>query len=430
MGQETIGQRLRRLRLERGLSQRDLALPGVTNAYISRIEKGDRTPSVTAIRSLARRMGVSPEYLETGTPIPANERRRWEVANAELELRLGKDLRSAEKRLRAVLDESVDAGDVDAQLVARAALGLIAAHQGRHADAARQLEESIDWRTITPSSRPDVYGTLARAYAITDENQRAVELLQRCLEWLDEREPENSIGYIRFATYLSYALTDIGDYERARETIEDALSRSSEAADPYTRARLYWSQARLAAVEDDHVHAQAALRRAVGLLEALDDSLHLGRAHRLWAEISLDDGRPEDAEEHLRIAERLLSPTPEAKDQALFHIELGRLRVAEGNAAGAIAEAEQALVLAQDDVELRGRVEWMLATAQVSSGNPDAARNHYRLAAGCFSARSSYRRRLLREWADFLEREGAIDEAFAVLRQLVVDDRSGVRDAG
>ena len=35
---ETVGQRLRRLRLERGLSQRQLAAPGVSYAYISRIE--------------------------------------------------------------------------------------------------------------------------------------------------------------------------------------------------------------------------------------------------------------------------------------------------------------------------------------------------------------------------------------------------------
>ena len=54
---------MRRLRLERGLSQRQLASRGVTYAYISRIESGQRIPSVRAIRLLARRLGVTPEYL-------------------------------------------------------------------------------------------------------------------------------------------------------------------------------------------------------------------------------------------------------------------------------------------------------------------------------------------------------------------------------
>src|SRR5436853_5789401 len=39
-GPESIGERLRRLRLDRGLSQRELASHGVSYAYISRIEAG------------------------------------------------------------------------------------------------------------------------------------------------------------------------------------------------------------------------------------------------------------------------------------------------------------------------------------------------------------------------------------------------------
>jgi DNA-binding XRE family transcriptional regulator len=55
---ETIGQRLKRLRLERGLSQRELAAPGVSYAYISRIEAGTRQPSVKALRRLTARVGT------------------------------------------------------------------------------------------------------------------------------------------------------------------------------------------------------------------------------------------------------------------------------------------------------------------------------------------------------------------------------------
>jgi transcriptional regulator with XRE-family HTH domain len=50
---ETIGQRIARLRSERGLSQKEIAGPGVGHAYISRIEDGQRTPSLAALRVLA-----------------------------------------------------------------------------------------------------------------------------------------------------------------------------------------------------------------------------------------------------------------------------------------------------------------------------------------------------------------------------------------
>ena len=59
---ETVGERLRRLRIEQGASQRDLSEPGITYAYISRIEAGARTPSVKALRRLAKKLGVTPSF--------------------------------------------------------------------------------------------------------------------------------------------------------------------------------------------------------------------------------------------------------------------------------------------------------------------------------------------------------------------------------
>jgi hypothetical protein len=58
----------------------------------------------------------------------------------------------------------------------------------------------------------------------------------------------------------------------------------------------------------------------------------------------------------------------------------------------------------------------------VDAGDTVAADEHYERAAHTIGARSRYRRRILREWADLLEREGALDRAFSVLRELVVED--------
>lgn len=68
MRKETVGARLRRLRGEKGLSQRDVAVKceRVTYAYISRIEAGARTPSVRAIREMAAAIGVTAHFLEHG----------------------------------------------------------------------------------------------------------------------------------------------------------------------------------------------------------------------------------------------------------------------------------------------------------------------------------------------------------------------------
>src|SRR5437870_7371633 len=99
---EGVGQRLKRLRVARGFSQRDLSSPGVSYAYISRIEAGARTPSVKALRKLSQKLGVSVEYLETGRDIRDVDDRELRLADAELELRLADDIASAERKLEQI----------------------------------------------------------------------------------------------------------------------------------------------------------------------------------------------------------------------------------------------------------------------------------------------------------------------------------------
>src|SRR2546428_6682624 len=101
---EPIGIRLKRLRIERGLSQRDLSSPGVSYAYISRIEAGARTPSVKALRQLASKLGVSVEQLETGKPTPVEQ--GVELAELEFGSLTAQELRA----VQAAADEAAGEG--------------------------------------------------------------------------------------------------------------------------------------------------------------------------------------------------------------------------------------------------------------------------------------------------------------------------------
>src|SRR5437870_11221082 len=103
--EESIGERLRRLRIARGMSQRELSAPGVSYAYISRIEAGTRQPSVKALRRLAAKLGVSAEYLETGSELNPADQRELRLADLEPAVRLG-DADDVEQPLEAVLGEA------------------------------------------------------------------------------------------------------------------------------------------------------------------------------------------------------------------------------------------------------------------------------------------------------------------------------------
>src|SRR5215831_12911634 len=83
-----IGGRIRALRLEQGKSLRDIEGPGADHAHISRVESGSRRPTERFLRTVARNLGVTLEYLRDGEEGGAPARRRARLDDLELRLRL------------------------------------------------------------------------------------------------------------------------------------------------------------------------------------------------------------------------------------------------------------------------------------------------------------------------------------------------------
>jgi tetratricopeptide (TPR) repeat protein len=429
---ETIGQRLRRLRLERQLSQRELSAPGVSYAYISRIEAGTRQPSVKALRKLAAKLGVSADYLETGMDVRDIDLRELRLADAELALRLAEDSQAVVGQLRELLDEAINAGDLASATRARIGLGLAAAEQGRPTEAVELLEEVLA-TGVVPSSRPDVYTTLGRSYAAAGMAQRAVDLFEQCLEDLERDTPDDIASRVRFATYLSYALTDVGELERAHEVLTAALEQANTLADPYTRIRLYWGLARLSGYAHQ---AQAALeyyRRAIALLEATEDTVHLARANIGYAWTLLSAGRAEDAGDPLQVAEQLLGPSPTPQDLALLRTEQAKRAAALGAPDEAVAHARDALgALGDNDPLERGSALVALAEGLRLQGDVTAAEDSFRRAVEAFdeAQRPQEKGQAYREWGRLLRDAGREGEALDVLEkaaEAAVRPRAGLR---
>ena len=96
-----VGRRLKEARLAAGLSQRQLSFPGCSAAYISRLEAGDRVPSLQLIRKLGLKLNADEEYLATG--IERVEQAPPELVEAEVAHRLG-DHELAKERYQQVLE--------------------------------------------------------------------------------------------------------------------------------------------------------------------------------------------------------------------------------------------------------------------------------------------------------------------------------------
>jgi tetratricopeptide (TPR) repeat protein len=418
---EDVGARLKRLRLQRGFSQRDLSSPGVSYAYISRIEAGARTPSVKALRKLSQKLGVSVEYLETGRDMRDVDDRELRLADAELELRLTQDVSAAEDKLRAILEESIAAGDTISAMRGRIALGLVSAQRGNHLEAVERLEAALaDEAAPAPHLRPDLYTTLGQSYAALGAPDRAVRVFEDALERVREAVPDDKTTEIRYATFLSYALTDAAQYERAAEVVREALTNADEQTDPYTRVRLYWSLARLNVVEGRSSDALEYIRNAIALLKATDDTLTLARAYLLSAGVELRQASIADARQQLESAERLLGPTPEPADLGMLRIGQSRLAALEGDADTAVERARHALAILGDfHGGEQGTAVHALARGLALQGEATGADDAYRRAVDLLTVhgRRSDAGEAALEWANFLKEQGRSDEAQPIFRR-------------
>jgi transcriptional regulator with XRE-family HTH domain len=418
--QEAIGARLKRLRLERGLSQRDLSSPGVSYAYISRIEAGARTPSVKALRMLAKKLNVSVEYLETGRDLRESEDRELRLGDAELAIRFEADTRPAEEDLERLRDEALTAGDQVGAARAVLALGFAAARRGNHLDAVERLEEGLRIHRVAPHLRPDVYATLGQSYAALGAPERSVRLFETCLTELDESASQDANLRVRFATLLSYALSDAGEHERATSVVREIAATMRQDGDPHNRVRLYWAVARSSGISGQTVEALEYIRRAITLLEVTDDTLQLARGHMLAGSIEVEEGHPDQAREHLELAEPLLGPNSLAADRGMLSVVQAQLAAAEGDGALAVDRARRGLTLLGDlHGGEQGTAVLALARGLVLEGDDEGANDSFRRAVDLLAVhgRRYEAAKAAVAWAEFLRSRGRNDEAEPVLQR-------------
>src|SRR5215204_4688964 len=82
----TLGDRVRQLRIAKGLTQTELAGERFSKEYVSQIERGKTRPTGETIEWLAARLGVDQSFLETGVSSSERERVESVIARAEAAL--------------------------------------------------------------------------------------------------------------------------------------------------------------------------------------------------------------------------------------------------------------------------------------------------------------------------------------------------------
>ncbi|MFE9650119.1 helix-turn-helix domain-containing protein [Streptomyces sp. NPDC006365] len=402
--QPAFGRRLRRLRVQRGLSQSELAGDDVSASYVSRVESGGRSPNDLIASLFARRLEVPLETL-TGPDSQESEdehrSQRLDVASQLLTagaLRKDGELAEAAELLRRIV--AAGAGHSEEDLLWEAAwvlgevlreLGHIAEehtvltglaetslsqetprlaarvatalsenlrHQGRLGEAVRVAEAAVsDIVTLPPTAHERVKAMLAllNSYADSGELENAARLadtLQEIAENVPSRQLRGQVYWAAGSTRFLCGLP-----QEAARLHEQAFVCLRPDVNLAAWARLCLTSA---ALRLEHDPSDDALESAEGLLARARQAIELvGRADDLAdlmlaeAQLALRQGRPE----------RVLDLT------------------------GRVCDGEAEVPLAK-----LGQCHLMSAKAHSLAGDTAAAQDSYRQAAEILERAGAYRK--------------------------------------
>jgi tetratricopeptide (TPR) repeat protein len=361
-----IGTRLRKLRLERGLTQRELGAPRYTHAYVSTIEAGRRHPSRAALEHFAERLGVGVDELETGRSPDLETRLRLELQEARVAISEG-DLEGAEDRLRRVTREARRIQDLRLEARAEELRGRWLLRHGDPEAAVERFQRAEDLLRDEPSTaRADAVDGKAAAFTALGDVRYAIFLLESSLDAMEREGLRDPDALARTYAGLVYSYLDAGLLDRAAASASELERLAPAIEDParigqlhmnvarqyFTVGRIAEATASLQRAEDAYRHlglitdaAGAALARgfvlarrgdldgarnelesAVATFERTGDLGDLARAMNELAEVARSQDRPDEA---IALLERSITVLGTADEPILAgsHLRLGQTLV-------------------------------------------------------------------------------------------------------
>ncbi|MET8685557.1 helix-turn-helix domain-containing protein [Streptomyces sp. NPDC004732] len=432
-----IGRRVLRLRGERGLTQKQLAEPAYTAAYVSTLESGKVRPSEAALRHLAERLGVSYEELATGRPAHLAAELRLRLTDARRALATGAPDDAAEL-FRVVHEEAVAHALTDEQADALLGLGdclleageLIGARD-RFAAAERLLADEP-----LPRRVPAVRGR-ATAHLLTGELRYACYLLESTLDELDAAGLHDPDALLLLYTASIAPYMDMGAHARAAHAAELALALAPRVDDPALVAGMHRGVARTLIAEGRIAEADASLAKAQELYRQLHIRTELAHCHWMRGYVHAQDGDLEQAENELRTARDILASKRAALFTEQVEVELAdvlRRRGKTGEAetllrpllttgdgaagsAGGAGSAAEPLGAGRGAVHAGG-AHRLLGLIAEERGDTEAAEEHYCAALSLLERSSAVGdlADLCRLLGDLLRRTGRVEAAMDAYR--------------
>jgi tetratricopeptide (TPR) repeat protein len=326
-----VGNRLRRMRLAKGMTQRELASPKYTHAYVSTIETGRRRPSRDAVEFFAAKLGVGADELLTGKPPDLSAKLELRLQEARHSLSNGR-LDESRQAFEAVAKEAKRHGLTTIEAKCEEGLGLGLERAGRPGDALAHYDRAQRvLRNEAPTASVDAVAGKARCLHSLGDVRYAIHLLESLLGELVRQKLSDPDALARIHASLVYLYLDAGLYAKAAESASELDQLAPSVKDPLRIAQMHINVARLHLVQGKVDEATRSLQRAEDTYRLLNLKTETGGAHLARGYVLSREGKLARAREQLQKALAIFEETNNDEDVARTLPELARVERLEGN---------------------------------------------------------------------------------------------------
>jgi len=341
-----VGERIRRLREGRSWSQRMLAGEELTSAFISQVERGLTSPSLSSLAIIARRLGVSPSELLTLDDTDV-------VADIRFHLLLGQvccaggDLERARSSLESSLSLSREHGAQWAEAEAELHMGNACARGGDMHEAIEHLTAALGlFETL--EDPPGIASSLLALGKVHLQQHNPLLSIQFCRTVLERfaRTPLDGAILAEAEYSLGQAYLALRETSTGAEFIRRARIRLASLCGVKQMARSRLDQALTMWEEGDQRHAMVSLQTSCALAHCLMVASLWVEVNRSSAMIAAKTGDPHEAHDFLETALDAARKAEDVERETHLLTCLARSRAQEERIPEALALADQAFRLA------------------------------------------------------------------------------------
>ncbi|HZD87912.1 MAG TPA: tetratricopeptide repeat protein [Gaiellaceae bacterium] len=369
----SLGDRVRRLRVERGLTQQELAGDYCSKEYVSQIERGRARPTEEMLERLAERLAVDSAYLESG--VSSGDYERVEALVAKIEaLVTGKRYAEAVEA-SAEFVACPEAPELELRVLL--AEGWARMYDGELRAALARFEKARELAAAPGLGPLELAETLFRLgccrYKLSSIGI-ALRLFDEALDLVDRSGLPNDRLRVDILGWRSRCHRRQRDWVSARDDVERALELSHALSDPELEANTLFQASLICEREGNWLRARRLAEQARGLYEQLDDRVNVGRQLNNLGGFEFLLGNTGKAVARLQQAYEVARQIGSTPDAAQALCSLAEVALAEEQHTDAEKHAREALTLLDgrnDFLEVTGTAQLRLGKALLAQDRLD-----------------------------------------------------------